>query len=148
MSPLKRVLVCLSLALAGCPAPQPPADDAGASEDGGPQLLLDAGLSDAGQIVPEPTQTGDGVQRETTTVGSVSVELYTWTDSKGRPRTVALKREGASHGGYAVRVTYDVPNGAGWRTVILDGTGGGEHSSTGPVWSSACRRSRIPARSG
>ena len=128
MSPPRLVLVCLSLALTGCP-PQPlPAVDGGdpGSEDGGPAFLPDAGPSDAGQTLSESTQTGDGVKRETTTVGSVSVDLYTWTDSNGRPRTVALKREGASHGGYAVRITYDAPDGGGWRTVTLDGTGGGE----------------------
>ncbi len=96
-------------------------DDGGSDDSGTP----DAGAPDAGA---EPTlEAGDGVARETTTVAGIPVDRYTWTDAQGRPRTVSLKRQSpAGNGGYAVQMTYQVPAGAEWRTVTVDGTAGGE----------------------
>ena len=67
------------------------------------------------------------MRRDEAVVGGVPVDRYTWIDSAGRPRTASLKRQsGGANGGYAVQLTYEVPDGAGWRTVTADGTGGGE----------------------
>jgi hypothetical protein len=71
----------------------------------------------------------DVVKRVTTTVDGITVDLYSWYDSKKLLRTVALKREGngnAGHGGYAVQMTYQVKttNGA-VRTVVADGSAEG-----------------------
>jgi len=67
------------------------------------------------------------VSREVTTVSGIPVDRYAWTDSQGRTRTVSLKRQSPSgNGGYAVQMTYETRAGAGWRTVTVDGTRGGE----------------------
>ncbi|QDE87993.1 hypothetical protein BHS06_02980 [Myxococcus xanthus] len=99
--------------------------DAGTDGGSGDSGTPDAGAPDAG---PEPTsEQGDGVSRETTTVAGIPVDRYAWTDAQGRPRTVSLKRQSpAGNGGYAVQMTYQVPAGAEWRTVTVDGTAGGE----------------------
>ncbi|RJS19290.1 hypothetical protein DRW03_23340 [Corallococcus sp. H22C18031201] len=105
-----------------------------AGNTGGADSGVDAGSTggsdggtDGGTTVDPALEQGDGVSRETATVGGVSVDRYTWTDAQGRPRTVSLKRESASsHGGYAVQLTYQVKSGASWRTVTVDGTTGGE----------------------
>ena len=97
-----------------------------AGTDGGAGARTDGG-NDGGGVINEPAlEQGDGVSRATATLGTDSVDLYTWMDSKGRPRTVSLKRQGASNGGYALQMTYQVPAGADWRTVTVNGTGGGE----------------------
>jgi len=54
------------------------------------------------------------VSHKVTQVNGFSVDRYTWTDSAGLDRTVALKREGdgnSGHGGYAVQMTYRLPTG-------------------------------------
>ena len=43
------------------------------------------------------------------TVNGVAANIWSWTDSTGKLRTVALKKEGAGnkgHGGYAIQMTY------------------------------------------
>jgi hypothetical protein len=43
------------------------------------------------------------------TVNGVAANIWSWIDSTGMPRTVALKKEGAGnkgHGGYAIQMTY------------------------------------------
>jgi hypothetical protein len=94
--------------------------DGGGVEDGG---------TDGGTVIDEPAfEQGDGVSRESASVGGLAVDRYTWTDSQGRSRTVSLKRQTASdNGGYAVQLTYQVRAGADWRTVTVDGTAGGEN---------------------
>ncbi len=75
------------------------------------------------------TDTGDGVQRTSTTVAGIAVDQFSWTDSHGLARTVSLKQEGkgnSGHGGYAVQMTYQVPNGAGTRTVTANMASGGD----------------------
>jgi hypothetical protein len=45
------------------------------------------------------------------TINGLAVDIWTWTDGKGHPRTIALKQEGngnPGHGGYAVQMTYQV----------------------------------------
>lgn len=72
---------------------------------------------------------GAPVQRTVTTVNGVKVDKYKWVDSHGRPRTVSLKREGEGnpgHGGYAVQMTYQVENGATFRTVVVNQVAGGD----------------------
>ncbi|WP_002636032.1 hypothetical protein [Myxococcus hansupus] len=119
----------LGLGLGACDSDDPPGEDAGVPDAGNG----DAGTPDGGgEVEPdagtEPTsEQGDGVSRETTTVEGIAVDRYTWTDSQGRPRTVSLKRQSsAGNGGYAIHMTYDVPEGAAWRTVSVTGTAGGE----------------------
>lgn len=79
--------------------------------------------------VPPP----EGLPQETvlhasTTVGGVAVDRYTWNDSTGRPRSVSLKRQsGGDNGGYAVEMTYEVPQGSAFRKVTVRGDGGGEN---------------------
>jgi len=49
------------------------------------------------------------VTHATGVVNGVDCDIWTWSDSQGMPRTVALKIEGggnAGHGGYAVQMTY------------------------------------------
>jgi hypothetical protein len=56
-------------------------------------------------------------------VGNIRVDLYSWKDSAGLKRTVALKREGGGnpgHGGYAIRMTYVAGKGANRKTVIVN----------------------------
>ena len=67
------------------------------------------------------------VQVVFTTVNGVKVDRYTWLDSRNRPRSVSLKREGQGnpgHGGYAVQMTYQVRNGATWQTITANAPGG------------------------
>ncbi|MCP3169483.1 hypothetical protein [Myxococcus qinghaiensis] len=121
-------LLTAALCLAACDSDDdtPGPDDAGVGDAG----TADAGGSDAGADAgpTDPSsEQGDGVSRESTVVGGHSVDRYTWTDSRGRPRTVSLKRQtSAGNGGYAVQLTYQVQAGADWRTVTVDGTAGGE----------------------
>ena len=71
-----------------------------------------------------------GVSHTTALVNGVRCDVWTWTDSTGHPRTVALKLEGhgnPGHGGYAVQMTYyahDYPpyekRGGTWRQVIVN----------------------------
>jgi hypothetical protein len=56
-------------------------------------------------------------------INGVTVDRYVWVDSKGRPRTVALKREGngnPGHGGYAVQMSYQALVGGVWRTIMVN----------------------------
>lgn len=67
------------------------------------------------------------VRHDEPRVGGVMVDRYTWIDSKGRSRSVSLKKEGngnPGHGGYAVQMTYQVPNGASWRVVRVNAAPG------------------------
>lgn len=103
----------------------PGTEDGGVTGDAAPGDTPDAGE----EPEPPPLEVGDGVQRETATVGGIAVDKYTWTDSAGRTRTASLKRQGrgnSGNGGYAVEFTYEVPDGEGTRTVTVSGTGGGE----------------------
>ncbi|MBY6242066.1 hypothetical protein K3F48_12860 [Methylosinus sp. Sm6] len=62
-------------------------------------------------------------------IDGVQVYHYSWTDSKGRPRSVSLKKEGAGnsgHGGYAVRATYQYLDGGAWKTKIVKSGSAGE----------------------
>ncbi len=50
------------------------------------------------------------VKKQSKTVNGVKVDLYTWKDSAGFKRSVALKKQGEGNpgnGGYAVQMTYD-----------------------------------------
>ncbi|ATQ68172.1 MULTISPECIES: hypothetical protein [Methylosinus] len=54
-----------------------------------------------------------------TTAAGLAVYRYSWTDSKGRPRNVSLKKEGSGnpgHGGYAVAASYQYLDGGVWKT--------------------------------
>lgn len=63
-------------------------------------------------------------------VNGVRCDVWTWTDSTGHPRTVALKLEGhgnPGHGGYAVQMTYYVHDlspaekgDGGWRKITAN----------------------------
>jgi hypothetical protein len=64
-----------------------------------------------------------------TTVNGFKVDRYTWLDSKKRPRSVALKKEGngnSGHGGYAVQMTYQYSSGGAWRTVTVNAREGSD----------------------
>lgn len=66
-----------------------------------------------------------GVEHVVTTVNGLSVDQYSWYDSKRLLRTVSLKQEGngnPGHGGYAVQMTYR--NGAS--TVIVNAEKGND----------------------
>ena len=63
------------------------------------------------------------VQHGVTTVNGLKVDAYRWTDSKGRPRAVFLKREGEGnpgHGGYAVRMTYQANLFGIWTPIVVN----------------------------
>src|SRR5882724_8409798 len=69
------------------------------------------------------------VRHGVASVKGVKTDSYQWTDSHGRPRAVFLKREGEGnpgHGGYAVRMTYQVLQSGVWRTVVADAVAGGD----------------------
>ena len=64
-----------------------------------------------------------------TTVNGLQVDRYAWLDSRGRTRSVFLKKEGngnPGHGGYAIRMTYQVNDGVGLRTVVADAAPGAD----------------------
>jgi hypothetical protein len=63
------------------------------------------------------------------TVNGVSADIWTWTDSKGNPRTVALKQEGngnPGHGGYAIQMTYTVKTKGKQRLVTVNAEQGSD----------------------
>ena len=64
----------------------------------------------AGLLAAMPAQAYfNGVQHAVKTVDGLSVDQYSWYDSKKLLRTVSLKQEGngnPGHGGYAVQMTY------------------------------------------
>jgi hypothetical protein len=56
-----------------------------------------------------PAAASANVSHATGTVNGVACDVWTWTDSNSKTRTVALKMEGhgnPGHGGYAVQMTY------------------------------------------
>ncbi len=58
-----------------------------------------------------------------------AVDQYTWMDSQGQPRSVALKQQGngnPGNGGYAVQMTYRVQESGVWRTVTANMASGGD----------------------
>ena len=58
--------------------------------------------------LPSPSWAGE-VSHAIGVVNGFNCDIWRWLDSSGRPRTVALKMEGAGnsgHGGYAVEMTY------------------------------------------
>ena len=84
-----------------------------------------AAAAGLGQSDPAVAAKFDVVKRTATTINGISVDLYSWYDSKKLLRTVALKREGKGnpgHGGYAVQMTYEVKGANNAvRTVVADG---------------------------
>ena len=65
------------------------------------------------------------VSMTTGTVGGLAADIWSWTDSAGLPRTVALKQEGngnAGHGGYAIQFTYS----AGGKAITINAESGGD----------------------
>lgn len=83
-----------------------------------------------GTLIAVSSATGQsqaGVFHDVRKVNGVKVDFYRWIDSQGLRRSVALKREGGGnpgHGGYAVRMTYQVATKAGTRTVKVKAPGG------------------------
>ncbi len=60
-----------------------------------------------------PTGAFASVTHTTGSVNGVQCDIWSWTDSAGQERTVALKMEGngnPGHGGYAVQMTYFYEN--------------------------------------
>jgi len=58
-----------------------------------------------------------------TTIRGESTDYYRWTDSHGLLRYVFLKREGGGnpgHGGYAVRMTYQIKVGNSVKTIVAN----------------------------
>jgi hypothetical protein len=73
------------------------------------------------------TATGGRVTQTVATVNGQVCDVYSWPDSKGLTRTVSLKREGngnTEHGGYAVQMTYKVPQTSRQVTINWDTSGG------------------------
>src|SRR5271169_2738847 len=73
-------------------------------------LALAAGLlaALAAGILPAPAMASTHLHT-TGMVNGVKCDIWTWTDSSNKKRTVALKMEGngnSGHGGYAVQMTY------------------------------------------
>lgn len=69
-------------------------------------VALAAGAAIASACLSAPAA---AVSKKTKTVNGVKVDLYSWKDSQGLKRTVALKKQGAGNsgnGGYAVQMTY------------------------------------------
>lgn len=67
------------------------------------------------------------VTHTVTNVNGLSVDLYSWTDSAGLKRTVALKREGGGnpgHGGYAIQMTYETGPAAARKTIKVNADAG------------------------
>ena len=65
------------------------------------------------------------VIHQVTVVNGLQVDQYSWPDSKGLTRTVALKQEGngnPGHGGYAIQMTYQL-NGS---TITVNADPGGD----------------------
>jgi len=63
------------------------------------------------------------VTHKVTTVNGLKVDKYIWKDSKGRQRSVSLKKEGngnPGHGGYAVQMTYKTKIGGVWKTIVVN----------------------------
>ena len=54
----------------------------------------------------------------------VSVVRYTWRDSGGNPRSVSLVPASPATSGYAVQMTYTVPDGGGRNVYVNTGTAG------------------------
>jgi hypothetical protein len=84
---------------------------------------LAAALTVAAPAPAAPVQHTDAV------VNGLKVDRYRWTDSRGRPRTLSLKKEGQGnpgHGGYAVQMTYQIREGGNWRNVIVNAGSGGD----------------------
>ena len=62
------------------------------------------------------------VKMETKTVEGFKADVFTWKDSGGRERSVALKKEGsgnAGHGGYAIRMTYQYDDATGAKRKLV-----------------------------
>lgn len=64
------------------------------------------------------------VTRRSITQNGIAIDLFSWTDSKGLPRSVSLKKQGSGNtgnGGYAVRIAYRIerPDGS-LRTIVAD----------------------------
>lgn len=81
-------------------------------------------------IAAAPSQAAffSGVQHTVATVNGLSVDQYSWYDSKRLLRTVSLKQEGngnAGHGGYAVQMTYQIKGGAKTITVNAENSSDG-----------------------
>jgi hypothetical protein len=75
------------------------------------------------------------VSHTTGAVNGLQCDIWTWTDSHGKTRTVALKMEGngnPGHGGYAVEMTYYRYYDHGqattppWQKVTVDAAAGGD----------------------
>jgi hypothetical protein len=78
------------------------------------------GLHISGGASPPPPP---NVSHTTGMVDSVQCDIWTWIDSAGQTRTVALKMEGngnTGHGGYAVQMTYYYDKGGTWTKVTVD----------------------------
>ncbi len=76
---------------------------------------------------------GGGASAVTVKTGTINgsvADIWTWTDSTGNPRTVALKQEGAGnagHGGYAIQMTYFVTAAGGNpRKIVVNAESGGD----------------------
>jgi endo-1,4-beta-D-glucanase Y len=70
-----------------------------------------------------------GVSRTTATVNGLVADVWTWSDSNNKPRTVALRLEGhgnPGHGGYAIRMTYYRFRNAAWEKVTVNADPGGD----------------------
>jgi hypothetical protein len=77
-------------------------------------IMIIAASSTAAAAAPGPVVSAG-------TVNGVAADIWTWTDSTGNPRTLALKKEGAGnsgHGGYAVQMTYYAPPPGGGVVLI------------------------------
>jgi hypothetical protein len=74
------------------------------------------------QLVP-CTASFAAVRHAVATVNGLKVDRYSWRDSRGRVRSVSLKREGdgnPGHGGYAVQMTYYARSGGSWRKAVVN----------------------------
>ena len=90
-----------------------------------PTILLLALL--ATFVLAGGTARSEPVKRQDANVSGLKVDLYSWRDSRGRPRSVSLKKEGSGnpgHGGYAVQITYQVRQGGRWRNVVVNAPAG------------------------
>lgn len=92
-----------------------------------PRLTLAAAVLAAFAAVAGKPTISAAVQVQLVTVNGFVVDRYTWRDSRNRPRSVSLKRQGngnPGNGGYAVQMTYQVNNGGVWQTITANAPAG------------------------
>jgi hypothetical protein len=144
---MKKMVLAVCFSLSFSCSPTVPISDAGNSDAGNNDagtptdasvafdsgMEFDSGVFDSGTMTDAGmtgAEMGDGISRETVQFRGQVVDKYRWVDSKQRPRTVSLKRQGEGNpgnGGYALEMTYDVESTPGvFKTITVNAPTSGE----------------------